>query len=113
MMRRADLRESGPEQAADEVRQLEGDRERREGAAGREVARRDDLADEPSDPAEPRGDREDRRVARDSARRRARLGGTLGRHRGRSLGTASAALFRRYTAPRLMANIHSQKKRIL
>jgi len=42
------------EEGADQVRDLEGDREGRERADGGEVARGDDLADEPRDPREAR-----------------------------------------------------------
>jgi hypothetical protein len=53
------------EQVGDEVRDLKGDRVRRGGAAGAEVARGDDFADQSRDPRDPCGGREDRRVARD------------------------------------------------
>ena len=127
------------EQRAHDVGQLEGDREGAEGARGGEVARRDDLAHQPRDAREPGEDREDRRVARRRPPRRrgalrARQGPRPGRARSRSVrrtrgadatrrsrgfvsaapgrataGGAEAATLRR----RLMANIHSQKKRIL
>ena len=124
------------EQPAHEVRDLEGDREARR-AARPEVARGDDLADEPRDPREPRGDREDRGVAGDACRPVA-VGGDAAwpgacrrslvavparsSPRADATGAAASAASRRsprrgprarYTAPSSMANIHSQKKRIL
>ena len=49
-------------QRADQVRDLEGERERRRGAAGAEIAGGDDLADQPRDARQTRRDREDQRV---------------------------------------------------
>ena len=77
------------EQVADEVRDLEGDRERRETAAGAEEARGDDFAHQPRDPREAGGDREDRRVASHAAsagrswRRRLLRGGFSSGRQGR------------------------------
>jgi hypothetical protein len=54
------------EEPAHQVGELEGDRERRGGAAGAEVARGEDLPREPRDPGEAGGYGEDRRVAGDA-----------------------------------------------
>ena len=119
------------EQAADEVRDLEGDRERRHRALDPEVARGDDLADQAGDPRERRGDREERRresrgglprLACGGAARERRLSGAdrsrvrpaVG-SRGRGHGLSSSIASRRECLsppPRPMANIASQKKRI-
>ena len=48
------------DERADEVRELVGNRERVDPAAGAEVVRRDDLAHEPEDAREPGRGREDR-----------------------------------------------------
>ena len=64
------------DQRAEQVRDLERDRERGERAGGAEVARRDHFPDETGDPGEPRRDREDDRVERNPA---PRLGGRNGR----------------------------------
>src|SRR5262249_41148826 len=52
------------EQVADQVRDLEGDRERRDRPLRPEEARRDDFAPEPEHPGESGAEGEDRRVAR-------------------------------------------------
>ena len=117
------------EQAAHEVRDLEGDRERGERAARGEVARRDDLADQTGDPAQAGGDREDRGVAGDARASRWVAGAAVLGLRARRVGSLDTAQMLRprrppralrgrrapprYTPRRLMANIHSQKKRIL
>ncbi len=67
------------EQAADEVRDLEGDREGRERTGGAEVARRDHLAHEPGDAGQSGGDREDRGVACEPPAAGRRIQGILGR----------------------------------
>ncbi len=91
------------DERADQVRDLEGEREARRGAAGAVVGGGDDLAGEAGDPREPGEHREDRGVARPpgggaparlgAAGRRGRLGGRPARgfrRRARAAPRASA-----------------------
>ena len=57
------------DEGADQVRHLERDREGVDLPGGAEVVGGDDLADEPEDPGEPGGEREDRRRPREPAAR--------------------------------------------
>ena len=79
------------EQRAHDVGQLEGDREGAEGARGREVARRDDLAHQAGDAREAGEDREDRRVAgrRPPRRPRGSSGGAMPSARAGALAVGS------------------------
>ena len=97
------------DERAQQVRDLEGDREGGERAGGPEVARRDDLADRARRSA--RGPSRSRRSAVLSAIR-ARPGGVAGSGTRAAIVGAAAAV----SSPRrfhVMANIASQKKRIL
>ena len=80
------------EEAAHDVGHVVGDGERAESAAGAEVGGGDDLAGEARDSAEAGGDREDRRVACQSAHER----GTL---RGRGFWNRSVATILRRSWP--------------
>ena len=121
------------EQAADQVRDLEGDRERRHRRADAEVARGDDLADQ-ADDARGAGRDAEEAVER-PIRRSCSVGsvpsaepansssiGSTRRRDGSAAPAAAAAAapsvsvdspINRYSVRPLMANIASQKKRIL